>query len=183
MLKLSGPQDRTGTVLPIGESPKLTAGDWVSWRLTNQSNSPMDVTLLYIDSKMEFMAVFPRIGSSADNRLIPHASLMAAKARVTVDTQGAEHVVMIWTAAGPTLCDFSFLSIGSLEPALSTPEGTATVQHALDTPLGKLLENAFYGKGQQRSMSVGDINRFPVRSLSWRVVPAAGEKAPTSASH
>ena len=42
-----------------------------------------------------------------------------------MDAATAQDLIDFWTAAGPKLCDFSFLSMGSLEPALSTPEGVA----------------------------------------------------------
>ncbi len=179
MLKFADANDAEGTALSwLDGPPQLMPGDKVGWRLTNLTDAPVDATLLFIDSELNTRAVFPRTVSKDDNRLAPHGSVLTAKARVTASTSGVEHAVLISVAAGKQVADFSFLEGQSLETAFSTSRGADDVKWTLETPLGKLLQNAVYGVGQQHGLSISDINKFPIRSLSWRVAPATGEKAP-----
>src|SRR5205807_547916 len=82
MVKFADENDERGTTLSWrGGPPELKPGDTVGWRLTNLTDVPVDVTLLFIDSQMNTESIFPRTNSKEDNRLPPHGSVLTAKGR------------------------------------------------------------------------------------------------------
>jgi serine/threonine protein kinase/formylglycine-generating enzyme required for sulfatase activity len=172
MLKFSDEDDRTGSPLAArGATTEMTTGDAVGWRIKNRGAAPIDATLLYVDSHCNIVSIFPRIGSRADNRLTPSQSLVAGRAKITADTTGVEHVVLIATRGEGRPIDFSVLESHTLQLALESSRGPADA--TFDTALGKLFQSAFYGEGQQRGLTIKEIDQYPLRTISWRVRPGA----------
>jgi hypothetical protein len=173
MLRFKTAADRVGVPLPRqGGVPLAQAGDQVGWRITNHSATPVDVTLLYIDSDSNIVAVFPRLGSAVTNRLEPKQSLVVGRAQVNAATTGLEHVVLIAAPGSGEPIDFSVLENHSWELARGATRGAG--DPTFDTAVGKLFANALYGEGKQRGLTIHEIDQFPLRALSWRVAPASG---------
>ena len=173
MLRLKDAQDQVGVPAPRqGGVPLAQSGDRVGWRVTNRSASPVDVTLLYIDSDSNIAAVFPRLGSGASNRLAPQQSLLTGRSKVTATATGLEHVVLIAAPGSGEPIDFSVLENHSWQLARGATRGPG--DPTFDTAVGKLFASALYGEGKQRGLTIQEIDQFPLRALSWRVAPASG---------
>ncbi len=170
ILKFADPKDKVGVPLSWKkEVPTLEAGDLCGWSVSNASAFPVDVTLLYIDSDFNIRSLFPRPGSQTDNRLAPGQTISAGRAKVNAVTTGIEHVMLIATRGGETPIDFSFLESSTIEAVREAVR--RGVEPTLATPLGMLFQSSFFGEGNQRGMSVREINRYVMRRWSWQVKP------------
>ena len=103
--------------------------------------------------------------------MTPNQSLVAGRAKITADTTGVEHVVLIATRGEGRPIDFSMLESHTLQLALESSRGPGDA--TFDTALGKLFQSAFYGEGQQRGLTIKEIDQYPLRTISWRVRPGA----------
>jgi len=73
--------------------------------------------------------------------------------------------------------DFSCLSHRASSALVICHEGGATAP--LETPLGRLLQNVMYSQGKTRGLDVKSLIRMYVRAISWQVMPAALQIAPS----
>jgi len=179
LLKQRDNADHQGRPLS-GDDIKLKHEDGIAWRVTNKGRDPIDVTLLFIDSRFGIESVFPRPGRGSDNRLMPGKSLriplpgggLLKDGFVHVDaerTTGREHVVTIAVVANGPAIDFS----GLKQPTLAAARGLQTRgdgPRPFETPLGRLLRRACYGGGT-RGQDVGVVKTYQMHLLSWRVLP------------
>ncbi|MCC6418852.1 MAG: caspase family protein [Gemmataceae bacterium] len=176
MLKLRGKADPRGEPVAWKDrGVQLAAGDHVAWRLTNRSRFAVDVSLLFIDSGHGIYAVFPRPGTTADNRLLPGQTFRTGAVRVNAKTTGLEHMLVIAVRADGPPVDFTCLA----QPTLERAEQAATrgaARQTLASPLGRLFQNALYARGATRGLDAEAIDNHALRLLSWRVVPG-GAKA------
>ena len=137
--------------------------DRVAWRITNQGTSAADVTLLFIDSQLAIVPLFPRPNTIGDNRLQAGATFLTASSRVTGKTTGREQVVALAVkAAGPPR-DFLFLSQSSLASSLAV-RGS---EH--DSPLAQLLKFANYRVGTTRGVDQATLETYSVQFIPWSV--------------
>jgi serine/threonine protein kinase len=174
MLRFKDAADKVGTPLVRrGDVPVARAGDQIGWRVRNRSAEPVDVTLLYIDSDSDIVSIFPRLGSRADNRLAPNQSLLMGRAKVDAKTTGIEHVILLTAPGRGEPIDFSVLENHTLELARAATRGAS--DPTFDTAMGRIFQNALYGEGKQegkrQGLTVQEIDEFPIRALSWRVMP------------
>ena len=173
MVKFGDKDDKEGKPLSWRKRvPTLAAGDVCGWRVKNISSFPVDVTLLFLDADFNVASLFPRSGSLTNNRLASGESILAARAKVNAKTTGIEHVVMIANRSGEAPIDFSFLGSTTIEDARGATR--SGVESTLTTPLGLLFQKAFFSEGNQRGLSIREINRFVMRRLSWQVRPKGG---------
>jgi hypothetical protein len=101
-----------GSPRPIAGSslPALKDGDVLSFVTVNRSATAVDVTMLYIDADSRISAIFPaRAGAS--NRIEVRGKHVT-RVRVSAQTAGIEHLLVIATPARPLTprTDFSFLA-------------------------------------------------------------------------
>jgi hypothetical protein len=138
----------------------------VSFRLQNPNRFPIDVTLLYVDSAFGIGCLFPQ---DELNRLRPGDSL-AVPARITGDTAGLEHLVLIGVRAteGQPL-DFSALAQPSLEKAENVERTRGGPAGGLKSPLGKLFQNALYGRGTTRGVQRDELDDHTLKLFSWQI--------------
>jgi hypothetical protein len=135
----------------------------VRFRLVNAGKEPVDVTLLFIDSGYGIVPMFPYMHTSADNRIEPGGS-RDVQAKVNVDTDGTERVVLIAMAARQAPMDFSFLAQATLEQA----RGGSRSADAMASPLGQLLRSVQYQDGTTRGMDMPQMNDYVITSLTWQ---------------
>jgi len=160
--------DKSESLDPLAESPRLAAGDQVECKIQNQGESEVDVTLLYIDSGYGIQCVFPPSGTEIDNRIYPGESPLAFKAAINDETVGLEHLVMIAVPADGPKVNFGVLE----QPTLPTTRGPSSAA-GLNSPLGQLLETAMYGRGTTRGREPSLADKQQISLFSWRV--AAGQ--------
>ena len=163
MLRLRDKDDRQGERLAVERGIILHPNDRVAWRITNKGTSAADVTLLFIDSQLAIVPLFPRPATIGDNRLQPGATYLTAPSRVTAKTTGREQVVAIAVQTQGPPRDFLFLSQSSLASSLAT----RGLQH--DSPLSQLLKFANYRQGTTRGVTNATLETYSVQFISWSV--------------
>ena len=174
MLKFDGPDDRTGTPLRLDSGVVLHDKDRVAWRIENRGTTAADVTLLYVDSQLAIIPLFPRSGSSGENRIAAGQTFPTKPVRVNIKTIGREQVVAIVVKAeslhgprGPSAVtgavDFTFLAQSSPAGVLSRSPSFEANQ----SPLAKLLKS----NGISRGFDLDEMPAYSVQDLAWDVAP------------
>jgi hypothetical protein len=175
MLRYQSKTDANPTEIDFRKGPlELAPGDYVGWRMTNAGKIDAAVTLLYVDAGFGVKAVFPRAGAGTDNMLTKTGGKYTTRpAKITANPAGGEHVVLIAVPRQPQqqATDFSCLEQETLVKA----RGGEDENPALQSPLGKLLQNAMYGHGGTRGLDTDDTTESVMMLQSWRVLP---EKSP-----
>ena len=173
MVKLHDKTDRKGEPVSWkGHGITLGAGDWIAFRVTNKGKAAADISLLFVDSHFGIQAVFPRPGTTTDNRLAPGDSYQTPAARVNPRTTGQEHMVVIAVEANGPPIDFSCLAQPRIEQAEAARTRGGEGKDMLETPLGGLFKSALYGRGTTRGLDVDAVENYALRLLSWQVLPA-----------
>lgn len=173
MVKLKDQNDKKGETLKWGaKGLVLQPGEWVSWRITNDGTTTLDVTLLFIDSGYGIAPLFPRRGtaSSGENRFRPGQSHLLPPVRVNPKTVGLEHVVVIAVKAEGQPIDFTCLAQPTLEKAQESATRGGGKQ-PLNSRLGGLLRKALYAQGASRGLDIVEADTQVLRLLSWSVPP------------
>ncbi len=154
-------RDRTGKSFEIGDS--LRNGQIVAFEVVNSGSTPIDVTLLLVDSSGRLQPVFPARGREGDARLPAGKSLRTPRAVVEATEAGTEHLVLIAVAAEGSPQTFAW---AAEEPAdWSTTSSTATRG---SSGSGTLVRDVLLGSTATRGSSTGEIL---VRGISWRTLP------------
>ena len=146
-----------GRILRLGES--------VAFRMTNTTDTDLDVTLLLVDADYQILSLFPLRGS-ANNRLDRRKTYTTTPAFNVEGPTGSEQVVLIAVPAAAPPVSFAALE---QDPLIRSRGARSS---ALSTPLGKLLERAMDGTGTTRSLGVQEISTHSITLLSWRTAPA-----------
>jgi hypothetical protein len=167
LIKYRDKADRKGQAVKWqGSGLALHDGDLVAFRLHNRSRAAVDVTLLFVDSDYGIQVVFPPHGTITDNRLPPGYTFTTPRSKISAGkTQGLEHVVVIAVQAEGVPVDFSCLEQKTIH---RTRGGT---QGAIDSPLGRIFQNALYADGGNRGMDKADFDKSALQLLSWQTLP------------
>lgn len=64
--------------------------------------------------------------------------------------------------------DFTSLS----QPSIEKAEATRGAQQGLDSPLGKLFQNAIFARGGVRGLTSTSVDTHAIRLISWKVEEA-----------
>jgi hypothetical protein len=171
LVRWAVPKDGSGAqreVVPWQNGCRLREGELVGFCVTNRGLTAVDVTLLFVDSAYGITAMFPKAGDRGGNRLGPNQQVVPVRARVT-KAAGKEHMVLIAVRAEPDrdAADFTCLAQSSLERA----RGSAGPTPGLDSPLGKLLQNALFAAGETRGLDTSALESYVVRRVTWEVIP------------
>lgn len=189
LLRFASEADRAGQAVAWqARGIEFREGDIVGLRVRNLSREPIDVTVLFLDSGFGIVPLFPRI-PGADNRLPPARAMslqpdrpaLTRRFRVTAKTVGLEHLVVIAVKARAEdlSADFSFLAQETMPRDRGQKGVRGNEERTIDSPLGRLFQNALYGESTTRGASSLDIDDYALRLLSWRTLArqrAAGAK-------
>jgi hypothetical protein len=157
--------------LQFTERPDVLSGTDLRIDLTNESDVPLDVTVLYIDARWGITALYPQT-SGRNNRIEAHAhdriggGGLNGKLTINADPAGTEHLLVIAVPARQQdlLTDYSFLA----QPSLPVSRGGAS------TPLKELLTRAGFIGGVTRGIDLsGGGDKFFFNELTFRTVKAA----------
>jgi hypothetical protein len=154
-----------GVMRPMPFGPRgrvLVPGDKIAFELTNYSRFAVDVTLLFVNSRVGIECVFPR---NENNRFAPGESEQIRNGKITDETLGAEQIVMIAVRADGLQKDFCFLE----QPTLRQRKTRAP--SVRKSPLESILLRATYGKGELRGVNIAGTEDYTIRLLAWTVVP------------
>jgi hypothetical protein len=148
-------------------------GDRFGVRLTNRGREAVYVTLLFIDAEYGITSIFPKPGTTANNRLLAEESIPVGTGTVRAKTVGLERFVLITVTAkgGEQPMDFSCLEQPSIAKARALDK-----QSALDSPLGKMFQNALYGRGKERHVTMDQGIDYSLKVLTWHTSPRGPEK-------
>jgi hypothetical protein len=166
----------TGVFETVDGRRPIMAGDDDELRvaITNDSDQPVDLTVLYIDSRFAIVSFLPTerqtARGTAANRLAAGQSV-TAPFHVRATTLGLEDVIIIATLTTPAtpMTNFVFLQQNGIE------RGAPASNSAADTPLGQLLSTAAFASGTRGGAAAPDMARYAVQRVSWTVVAGAPE--------
>ncbi|MDW8469034.1 MAG: hypothetical protein RML56_08775 [Burkholderiales bacterium] len=140
--------------------PALFAGDRLAVRIANRHTQPVDVTVLFMDSRYGIASLFPRAGES--NRVVPNGRLVLDRFEVDADTVGRESLLFIVAEAEPgaASADFGFLGQARLE---ATRGGGAPGE------LRAILEAIGFAPERTRGLRVARtaLDRVAIRLYTW----------------
>jgi hypothetical protein len=182
MLKFSNWTENTATPITWQQGGvQLRPGEIVGFRVSNDGQVPVDVTMLWIGTDYEIDQWLPRPGSGT-NRLQPGETYLVDRLLprndVTSDSKGPEHLVVVAVAAAPLTQprEFSFLR----QPALDTAErgsDEASDAQGPEFPLARLLNYSRTGTGQ-RGLEVVELDEHALKLLSWSTLDEKAEAGP-----
>jgi hypothetical protein len=138
---------------------RLRGGDKVGFTITNRSRTPVDVTILYIDSQYGIEPIFP--GGAENNRIEPGAVLRAGPGGIEPitlgdDTTGTERLLVIVssTVAQGERIDYTYLA----QPRLDTTRSRGASSNLLDlfneAAFGVTTRSAARTRDEQTAMQV-----------------------------
>jgi hypothetical protein len=175
-LRLYADRDDTeGT--PIVWGPRgieLHDGDILGVRVTNPNREKIELTLLSIDGGYGIAARFPRAAGD-DNVLLPGKSLDLPRSRVTSKTVGLESLVAIAVKSSPQAgpIDFTFLAEETISRARDVARDRGGEDRTIDSPLGRLLQNAAFAEGSTRSLSARNLDDYALGMITWKTLAGA----------
>jgi hypothetical protein len=152
--------------LRLNDVPELHDGDTVTFRVTNWGRRPVDLTVLYIDSRFGIEAWFPYAGES--NRL-RRGDTASGELVVNLETVGLESLLFIAAAVEPQAprTDLSFL----VQEGLTTRAGPAAGRATLTD----LLLEAGWPAGALRDAGRAPVILAAASSFTWNVRPSGTE--------
>jgi hypothetical protein len=185
LLRFANDADRVGQVVAWqARGIEFREGEIVGFRVRNLGREPIDVTVLFLDSGFGIKPLFPRV-PGGDNRLPParaaalppERSALTRQFRITADTVGLEHLVVIAVKAREeeSPADFSFLAQETIPRARGLKGVQGNEERTIESPLGRLFQKALFGEGGTRGASALDIDDYALRLLSWRTLPRPRE--------
>lgn len=168
ILYRSAAQGKEWKIFSADRPPTFAAGGQLQFRLTNLSRRPADFTLLFVDSAFGIEPVFPR-QYGADNRLPPGKSWESNPIKVTAETIGREHVVLIAVPAANVPASFAFLAQPNLAAAQAAGQ---RARGESSSPFEAFLEFAAFQAGDVRGVDIASgQGSAVVLSQSWVVRP------------
>jgi hypothetical protein len=155
-------KDRKGSIqLPWPDSNlRLYDGDRLIFRLNNPNKFPIDVTLLTIDSNHKISVLWP---DEEVNRIRPGETELAAPIKLSADTTGQEHFVVI-AVRGRSREPVDFR--GLAQPGLERSRSTSGQKLGMASAFGQVLDRALYGQGKTRAAS-----REALAELTGELIP------------
>ncbi len=157
----------------------LLAGDNLRLDITNNSNFPVDLTILFVDSRFGIDVLFPRGGRT--NRIAAKGRLKSIGGRVTADTLGLEGMIVIASkaATGSPVADFRFLAQKKLSrvknvrsagaPRPVDPEQGAIEDLFASAAFGQRKSVSTRSAGKRRKPVKTPFRSVAIKSLRWMV--------------
>jgi hypothetical protein len=176
VLRHKGPK-APGEVWPRpAEGWRFRPGDFISFRLKNNSPMHVDVTLLIVGSDFQIQPFYPNLtrGELAKS-LEPGKAIDTPPPPGEISNEppfGPECLVVIAVPAKNPPADFSALAQDGLVRARAA-DGTGSLR----SPLGALLESAMFGTGTRGPLTRTVVQEHGMRVLTWRTEPGT-DKAP-----
>jgi hypothetical protein len=150
-------------------APTINPGELIGFHVTNKGRSRIDVTLLYVDAGYGITPWFPA-GNEVGNRLSPGETLgppFIARADITAETTGLEHLVMIAVEANGPPIDFTWLA----QPGVVRQRGDSPFRDFNDLLTFAVARDGTRGA---RPAEAGGVS-YVMRTISW-TVPTAREE-------
>lgn len=162
--RLADTRDRAGTPVALESDLTLTEGEFIGIQVTNPNPFALYVTVLFVNSRYETKALFPRMSGQAGHRLEAAGRMrdtfMPVRGAVNAQTQGLERMIVIAVKEQPQSepPDFTFLATGS------TP-----LTRAAKSPLEQLLSCAVL-RDAKRDLDSFNETEQPIEDHTFRVL-------------
>jgi hypothetical protein len=158
--------------MPSGTLARLQDGDVITIRLRNDSNQPIDVSVIYVDATYGISAEFPKAGD--DNRVEPGAVFDGATRfanqkgiGISDSSAGLEHILILAEPASKgTKQDYSYLAQEGIVPEQGVRAGGSS---ELEAFLNQALWPSDTAGGARRARAAG-VGNGVARMLSFEVV-------------
>ena len=149
----------------------MREGDWLGLRVTNNSDSSVDVSVLFVDSNYGIQSIYPQQEDGAlENNWLPSGkSEVVVKGDFDANSLGREYFVVLGVTAGPSRIEFSSLAQPPIGVAARSNAGPS--KQLAKSPLGRILQTALYAKGNFRGNAAADARQHSVKIISLRVFP------------
>jgi hypothetical protein len=131
------------------EIPWLQAGDILDISVTNVGDNDFDLTVLYVNSQMGIVPLYPTQNNV--NRIRPGQTRRLPLAQFTDGPFGRNHFVFIAVPADGPCLDFTWLAQKTIPKA-----------RAHRSPIDALLETALFGDGKTRSVKSSTSCTFDI---------------------
>ncbi len=155
----------------------LNEGDSLRLEISNGSASPVDLTILLVDSRYGITTLFPTRGRT--NRIAAGGMINNIGGRITADTLGLEGMIVIASKAraGTPVADFSFLAQKQLSRTKNVRALGGAGKGADGDGLEDLFASAAFGGRRSvltRSATAKKVVKTPfknvaIKSLRWMV--------------
>lgn len=172
--------ERKEIVVDQSSRQPLAEGDTLRLEIANNSRSPVDLTILFVDSRFGITTLFPTRGRT--NRIAAKGHINNIGGKITQDTLGLEGMIVIASkaSAGSPVADFSFLSqqkLSRTKNVRSLGASRTQVDPQLATIQALFSAAAFGERGSASTRSVAGrkkTSRTPfknvtIKSLRWMV--------------
>ncbi|MEQ8788703.1 MAG: caspase family protein [Pirellulaceae bacterium] len=174
--KADGVKKQRGVEEKLSPATSLRAGDVIGFKVSNKSDVPVDVCLLFIDSAYGIQQFYPLPGR-LDNRLskwdADTPSFITNAGAVDADTQGREYLAVVAMKAQEQRQPLSleFLNQPSVEQAEVKLQ--RKIPRALRNPLERLLAFTAFKDEGTRGINLLDVeeNGFRLQLLEWETKP------------
>ena len=144
----------------------LTAGEGVSYRVTNKSDFSVDVSLLIVGTDLAITPFFPRKSEAGKQTIAAGGTFNTSVGKVNPPF-GPEQMVLIAVRTQKDAADFTVLAQEGLEQRRGGDRSAA-----LKTPAGRLLEAALYRVNGTRGVGVDEATELGMRVIPWTTVSA-----------
>ena len=136
------------TVVDQSSRQPLREGDAIRLEIRNGASSPVDLTVLFVDSRYGITTLFPTGGRT--NRISAKANVNHIGGNVTSDTLGLEGMIVIASKAdtGSPVADFSFLSQQKLKQTknVRSLSGASRKPYGQTDAIEDLFASAAFGR-------------------------------------
>jgi hypothetical protein len=168
-VEIVGYKDETDTKgMKVDAGSILNAGQLVAFRVYNRSRTKeLYPTILFVDGRYGIQVVYPDEGE-LPQRLKAGDSFTTELLRLKDVTLGLERIVVIATRKPADLrwLDRPTVREAKLRGAPSD----------VDSPLGRLFQNALYGEGGTRGLGKADFEEFALAVTQWVTTSACPKK-------
>jgi hypothetical protein len=163
---------RGGKEAPITPArvAQLRPGDHVTISFENTGRTPIDATLLYLDSRFGIGVMFPEQRGS--NRLQPGDRSPPIDIEITDSTFGTERLLAVAVEGkqGQERADYSFLEQDPVTNAIVT-RGAGSTTRSLDSTEDLLRKVGFGAPATRGARAVSPPAATGMQVYSWQVVP------------
>ena len=138
-------------------------GELIGFKVTNTSDTAIDVNLIYISSQCQLEALFPNPESDITHRILPGKSRWLV-GQIGTRSQGLENLLVI-AVKSPKAPPVRFDGLVQRSPKAK--------HRGNNTPLGKLFDQAMYFKSPTGVRVRGDhaLDEYYLKLISFDVMP------------
>jgi hypothetical protein len=145
------------------------AGDTLRVSVFNRGQTPVDVTVLHINSALQIRSLYPTSAQAKQegftNRIAPGPTPAVIPIAIAGSAVGPEDLVVIATSASPESAPLNFAFLEQVGQNID--RGAQAADSALNMPAGQVFAALAFGRGDLSGLMASDLAKFAVHRLSW----------------